>query len=114
MRAYSTKEKLRITAGAVSALVIVGWLAVAVLTLRRHRESPSEPSGGELCSCPENYGEGRATGPCTLGSASGARARVALELRSYPGKERFENRTTKKPAPGLVRTGFLGLKFQIF
>jgi hypothetical protein len=33
MRAYSTKEKLKITAGAVSALVIVGWLAVAALTL---------------------------------------------------------------------------------
>jgi hypothetical protein len=33
MRAYSTKEKLRITAGAVTALVIVGWLAVVALTL---------------------------------------------------------------------------------
>jgi len=33
MRAYSTKEKLQITAGAVSALVIVGWLAVVALTL---------------------------------------------------------------------------------
>ena len=33
MRAYTTKEKLRITAGAISALMIVGWLAVAALTL---------------------------------------------------------------------------------
>jgi hypothetical protein len=33
MRAYSTKEKLRITAGAVSAVVIVGWLAVIALIL---------------------------------------------------------------------------------
>jgi hypothetical protein len=33
MRAYTTKEKLKITAGAISALVIVGWLAVFALTL---------------------------------------------------------------------------------
>ena len=33
MRAYTTKEKLRIAAGAISALMIVGWLAVAALTL---------------------------------------------------------------------------------
>jgi hypothetical protein len=26
MRGYTTKEKLKITAGAVSSLVIVGWL----------------------------------------------------------------------------------------
>jgi hypothetical protein len=28
MRGYTTKEKAKITAGAVAALVIVGWLAV--------------------------------------------------------------------------------------
>ena len=28
MRAYSKKEKTRITAGAVASLVIVGWLVV--------------------------------------------------------------------------------------
>jgi hypothetical protein len=28
MRDYTTKEKLKITAGAVCALVIVGWLVV--------------------------------------------------------------------------------------
>jgi hypothetical protein len=33
MRGYTTKEKLKITAGAVSALVIVGWLAVLALAL---------------------------------------------------------------------------------
>jgi len=31
MRPYTTKEKLKITAGAISALVIVGWLAVFAL-----------------------------------------------------------------------------------
>jgi hypothetical protein len=37
MRAYTTKEKLRITAGAVASLVIVGWvvvLAIVFLTVR--------------------------------------------------------------------------------
>jgi hypothetical protein len=37
MRAYTFKEKARITAGAVAALVIVGWLlvlAVAFLSVR--------------------------------------------------------------------------------
>jgi len=31
MRAYTAKEKLRITAGAVSALVIVGWIVVLAI-----------------------------------------------------------------------------------
>jgi hypothetical protein len=30
---YTTKEKAKITAGAVAALVIVGWLVVIVLAL---------------------------------------------------------------------------------
>jgi hypothetical protein len=37
MRAYTTKEKLKITAGAVSALVIVAWivaLAIVFLSVR--------------------------------------------------------------------------------
>jgi hypothetical protein len=37
MRAYTTKEKLQITAGAVSALVIVAWiivLAIVFLSVR--------------------------------------------------------------------------------
>jgi hypothetical protein len=37
MRGYTTKEKLKITAGAVSALVIVGWcvvLATVFLSVR--------------------------------------------------------------------------------
>ena len=33
MRPYCTKEKLKITAGAVSALVTVAWLAVFALAL---------------------------------------------------------------------------------
>jgi hypothetical protein len=33
MRAYTTKEKLKITAGAVSALVIVGWIVVLAIVL---------------------------------------------------------------------------------
>ncbi len=33
MRAYTGREKARITAGAVMALVIVGWLAVVALAL---------------------------------------------------------------------------------
>jgi hypothetical protein len=33
MRGYTTKEKLKITAGAVSAVVIVGWLAVFAFAL---------------------------------------------------------------------------------
>ena len=37
MRGYTTKEKLKITAGAVSALVIVGWLAVFALALMSAR-----------------------------------------------------------------------------
>ena len=32
MRAYTTKEKLKITAGAVASLVIVGWV-VALATV---------------------------------------------------------------------------------
>jgi hypothetical protein len=31
MRAYTTKEKLKITAGAMSALVIVGWIVVLAI-----------------------------------------------------------------------------------
>jgi hypothetical protein len=31
MRAYTTKEKLKVTAGAVSALVIVGWIVVLAI-----------------------------------------------------------------------------------
>ena len=31
MRAYTTKEKAKITAGAVAALVIVGWLVVLAI-----------------------------------------------------------------------------------
>lgn len=33
MRDYTLKEKARITAGAVAALVIVGWLAVIAVAL---------------------------------------------------------------------------------
>jgi hypothetical protein len=33
MRDYTSKEKAKITAGAVAALVIVGWLAVFALAL---------------------------------------------------------------------------------
>jgi hypothetical protein len=31
MRAYTFKEKTRITAGAVAALVIIGWLSVLAI-----------------------------------------------------------------------------------
>jgi hypothetical protein len=31
MRAYTTREKAKITAGAVAALVIVGWLVVLAI-----------------------------------------------------------------------------------
>ena len=31
MRAYTTKEKAKITAGAVASLVIVGWLVVLAI-----------------------------------------------------------------------------------
>jgi hypothetical protein len=37
MRDYTTKEKLRITAGAVTSLIIVGWavvLAIVFLSVR--------------------------------------------------------------------------------
>lgn len=37
MRAYTAKEKLKITAGAVASLVIVGWvvvLAIVFLSVR--------------------------------------------------------------------------------
>ena len=37
MRGYTTKEKLRITAGAVAPLVIVGWavvLAIVFISVR--------------------------------------------------------------------------------
>jgi len=67
MRSYTLKEKAKITAGAVAALVIVAWACDSrvgvvieviikrgwrrsrnfVLLLRRHQE---------LCSTPENYG----------------------------------------------------------
>ncbi len=33
MRDYTLKEKARITVGAVTALVIVGWLAVVAVAL---------------------------------------------------------------------------------
>jgi len=33
MREYTLKEKAKITAGAIAALVIVGWLAVFALAL---------------------------------------------------------------------------------
>jgi hypothetical protein len=31
MRGYTTKEKLKITAGAVASLVIVGWIVVPAI-----------------------------------------------------------------------------------
>jgi hypothetical protein len=31
MRGYTTKEKLKITAGAIASLVIVGWIAVLAI-----------------------------------------------------------------------------------
>jgi hypothetical protein len=37
MHDYTTKEKLKITAGAVASLVVVGWLvavAIAILSVR--------------------------------------------------------------------------------
>jgi hypothetical protein len=33
MRSYTVKEKAKITAGAVAALVIVAWLAILALAL---------------------------------------------------------------------------------
>jgi hypothetical protein len=33
MRGYTTKEKVKITAGAVAAVVIVGWLVVLAIVL---------------------------------------------------------------------------------
>jgi len=33
MRSYTLQEKAKITAGAVAALVIVGWLAIIALAL---------------------------------------------------------------------------------
>ena len=33
MRSYTLKEKVKITAGAVTALVIVAWLAIIALAL---------------------------------------------------------------------------------
>jgi hypothetical protein len=33
MRSYTTKEKAKITAGAVSAVIIVGWLVVLAIVL---------------------------------------------------------------------------------
>ena len=33
MRSYTSKEKAKITAGAVTALVIVAWLAIIALAL---------------------------------------------------------------------------------
>ena len=33
MRGYTTKEKLKITAGAVAALVIVAWIVVLAVVL---------------------------------------------------------------------------------
>jgi hypothetical protein len=38
MRPYTRKEKAKITAGAVAALVITGWLAVLALGFYRHDE----------------------------------------------------------------------------
>jgi hypothetical protein len=32
MRGYTTKEKLKIAAGAVASLVIVGWIVVLAVT----------------------------------------------------------------------------------
>ena len=56
MRDYTFKEKTRITAGAVTALVIVVWLAIVALAIlsvsdREHMATPQE-----LCSTPENNG----------------------------------------------------------
>jgi hypothetical protein len=31
MRPYTTKEKLKLTAGAVASLIIVGWVAVLAI-----------------------------------------------------------------------------------
>ncbi len=37
MRGYTTKEKVKITAGAVAALVITGWLVVLAIVFMSAR-----------------------------------------------------------------------------
>jgi hypothetical protein len=37
MRSYTTKEKLKITAGAVASLVIVGWVVVLAIIFLSER-----------------------------------------------------------------------------
>ncbi len=48
MRPYTTKEKLKITAGAISALVIVGWLAVFALGVSFHTVRKRPPTEAAL------------------------------------------------------------------
>jgi hypothetical protein len=68
----------------------------------------------ELCSCPENYGEGRAIAHAPWVRRAAHEPALPWNFVRVRKKERFENSTTKKPAPGLVRTSFLGLKFLSF
>ncbi len=56
MRDYTFKEKTRITAGAVAALVIVLWLAVVALGILSVRIGEHMATARELCSTPENNG----------------------------------------------------------
>jgi hypothetical protein len=52
MRGYTLKEKAKITAGAVAALVIVAWLAIIALALLSGDKSTRLAVITELCSTP--------------------------------------------------------------
>ena len=56
MRDYTLKEKAKITAGAVAALVIVAWLAIIALALLSGDRSRRLAAFPELCFIPDTSG----------------------------------------------------------
>jgi hypothetical protein len=46
MRAYTTKEKAKITAGAVAALIVTGWLVVLTIAIQSGTIKEASNSGG--------------------------------------------------------------------
>src|ERR1700693_2181018 len=72
MRPYTTKEKARITAGAVASMVIVGWLVVPSHFFRRGR------TGSDTLS---NRGEQHERKSLLWGSGRGSKIRRGLWFR---------------------------------
>src|SRR5258708_40000219 len=79
IRDYTTKEKLKVIAGAVTALVIVGWLVVFALALM---SAPSAANEGGLIVC-ITVGTARLGPKPSLPVCGSTRARLRRRQRPF-------------------------------